>query len=741
MNSKRKALWTAVAIASATLAAGAVRAQDEFGFDDKSAPAAKPVYENYVELGGGYTDDGNGKFGEYTSGVNKAFQDDGGFAVGSLNWGETDAATATAWQVTAGSGNGRNLTASYGVQGDYGLMLYTDRLQKTWYGDMQLVYPSGGDTFLLQPGFKPGVSTQNPAAYMSEKDIATTRTTLGLDGMKTIGDNWTLSFDVQNQNKEGDNILGANQGFSGTAYIPAPVDYNTDIVTARGAYAEKSLQSAIEVSFSKFENGDEYATFQNAQIASATSGGKTYPLGLAQIALPPDNEYLRLSLDGGYNFNDYTRLSWFGDWSRGEQDEDFLSYYHNDPGFYPSIKPTDPRYPAIAAKSLDGEVERTSLKLALVGRPLARFDYRLEYEYKDRDAQHDPYSVLELSYQPNSASSGFSSAVYDKETNILKAEGGYRFGGGLRLRAGYEYEAIDRTTNEAVLTGGTESFTDKTDDDLYWAELKLPEIGALSTKLRAEYADRSADLSSEMEDFISPNGVLRRATPFFLLDRTEDVYEIDFDYALGAKASVYAQWKVVRDDFDNDTYGLDSRDSTISTLGATWSPRDTVSMSVYGSFERYKIDQKGAQMGSTASPYQQWTLDSKDTANAYGVSLDWTVVEDRFDLSADFAYIDTQSDYDTTLGVNNGLSGTFVGGSTPDSDDTLYRLNLVGTYTVNEHFDVIGRYIWEERNAEDWGWSQSLTPGVATTASAVGAAYEYPDYTSQAAILSVRYKF
>jgi len=739
MNSKRKALWAAVAIASATLAAGSVRAQDEYGFDDKSAPAAKPVLENFVELGGGYTDDGNGKFGEYTSGVNRAFQRDGGFAVGALNWGEKDAATARAWEVKAGAGNGRNLEASYGVQGDYGLSLYGDRLQKIWYGDMQLVYPSGGDTFMLQPGFKPGVSTKDPAAYMSGKDIATTRQTFGIDGTKTIGENWSISFNLENQNKDGDNILGANQGFSGLAYVPAPVEYNTDIATARAAYSESCLQSAVEVSFSKFKNDDEYVTFQNAQLASATSAGKVYPLGTAQMALPPDNEYLRVGIDGGYNFNAVTRLSWFGDWSRGEQDENFLPYYHNDPGFYPAI--TSPKYPAIAASSLDGEVERTALKLSLVGRPLAKFDYRIEYDYKNRDANHDPYSVIELSYQPNSATLGFSSAVYGKETNTFKAEGGYRFGNRTHLRFGYEYEGLDRDTKEVEPTGGVESFTDSTDEDKYWAELKLPELGELSTKLRAEYDTRNADLSEQMADFISPNGQLRRATPFYLLDRDRDSYQIDFNYPVGSNASLYASWKALRDDFDNDTYGLMSRDSTVTDIGMSWSPAKTLSLSAYGSFEKYKIKQNGAQMGATPSPYQQWTLNSDDTADAYGVTMDWAVIEDRFDLAADFAYLDSQSDYDTTLAANSGLTPVPLGGSTPDSNDTLYRLNLTGTYTVNTHFDVIGRYIWEKRNAEDWGWNDVLIPGVNTVASSVGAAYQYPDYSSQAFIMSVRYKF
>ena len=100
MNTRRKTLW--IAIVGAGLAmAGAAQAQDEYGFEDTSAAKPRVVYENFIELGGGYTDDGNGKFGEYTSGLTDAFQDEGGFPVGALRLSGGDDATARAWEVSA----------------------------------------------------------------------------------------------------------------------------------------------------------------------------------------------------------------------------------------------------------------------------------------------------------------------------------------------------------------------------------------------------------------------------------------------------------------------------------------------------------------------------------------------------------------------------------------------------------------------------------------------------------------
>lgn len=215
------------------------------------------------------------------------------------------------------------------------------------------------------------------------------------------------------------------------------------------------------------------------------------------------------------------------------------------------------------------------------------------------------------------------------------------------------------------------------------------------------------------------------------------MYKIDADYALSDGLSLYGSFSVVQDDFDNDTYGLDSRDAEVTTIGLSWAASKAVSVSAYGSYEDYEVRQLGRQMGGTAVPYSDWKLDSEDKADAFGVTLDWVVVEDRFDLSMDFAYLESDSTYETNQTYFGGVA--LVTGDTPDSNDTLNRLNIVGNYHFNEQIDVIGRYIYERRNAEDWAWSPEVVSG--GTAAAIAFAYQRPDYDSQAVMMSVRYKF
>jgi MtrB/PioB family decaheme-associated outer membrane protein len=782
MNTKRKALWLAVVVAGFAMA-GAARAQDEFGFEDEGAPKAKPVYENYIEVGGGYTGDGNGKFGEYTTGITDAFTDDGGFPAGSLRLSGGDDATARSWDISAGIGNGRSLDARYGIQGNFRISLYGDRIEKTEFGEARTVYGGASDTMLLPPGYvvppvppsiTPTVSNAN-AAFYGDEDIVSERQIFGLEGFKHIGDAWTLSLGFENQDKSGDEVFGGNQGFSGAALVPEELDSEHQQMRARIDYADSCLQQGFEVYLSNYDAGNESIVFENAVFTGSVVSGVFRPVGLQEIATEPSNEFMRVGMDGGYTFQGHTRLSWFADWSRGEQDEDFLPIAY-DSTYYPTVNLTFPY------SSLDGEVERTNARLSLAGRPFRRFDYRLQYEYKDRDATHDPLQVNELGYNYNSTAPGFSSKVYDKQTQEFSLEGGYRFGGIGRLRGGMARVEMDRDTDEweyfvpttpAIPFYEPASFTDTTTEDKTWLELSLNPLESLTLKLRGEYNDLSADLSDETEEMVwpfytrpgttTPVQLVRRGMPYFLLDREQDVLELELDYELGAGASIYAEYSMVENDYDNEAMGIDSRDSDIWNVGFNWSPSEALNLSVYYSRENYEIEQHNRQMGSTVEPFADWAMDSEDEVDAAGFSVDWAVVEDRFDLTADVAYLSADSDYSSELlpggtlvvAPTPPLSSNF--GDVPQTSDELVRFTLQGIYHWNDRVDLTGRYIYEDRSAEDWSYSNDISAPVlvppnppATTPVASGTqanarylafAWERPDYNSHLFLLTVRYKF
>jgi opacity protein-like surface antigen len=152
-------------------------------------------------------------------------------------------------------------------------------------------------------------------------------------------------------------------------------------------------------------------------------------------------------------------------------------------------------------------------------------------------------------------------------------------------------------------------------------------------------------------------------------------------------------------------------------------------------------------------------MDSEDDVDAAGLSLDWAVVENRFDLRADLAYIDAHQEVEssfigtTYVGTVPPLGTTLpVYGETPHTRDELLRFNLSGTYHWNDQIDVTGRFVYEDRNAQDYGWSDDIAapvflPGTTTpdptqeSARYIAFAWDHPDYTSKLFMLSVSYKW
>ena len=200
-----------------------------------------------------------------------------------------------------------------------------------------------------------------------------------------------MRHDVQKFDQSG---LFLTKWGSGPAAGNGQCDCPRDVaVDASGVYVVDYYNNRVQKFdttggyLSQFDNDNNALPYENANYA---------PIGVEQLALEPDNQFLRVGIDGGWNFDMRTRLSWFADWSRGEQDEDFLPVVL-DTNYYPSVNPVFP------FSNLDGEVERANVKLSLAGRPFSRFDYRVQYAYKDRDARHDPLPVNELSYTYNSS--------------------------------------------------------------------------------------------------------------------------------------------------------------------------------------------------------------------------------------------------------------------------------------------------------------------------------------------------
>src|SRR5690606_33678042 len=141
----------------------------------------------------------------------------------------------------------------------------------------------------------------------------------------------------------------------------------------------------------------------------------------------------RVSVDGSYQFSPTRQLSWFVARGDARQNENFLQSL---------VVAGQPLVASLDARRVDRD-----LRLGYRGRVNPRLDYRLQWDYRERDNRGQP-----LLYAANTYSH-----LYDQRRQRLKADAGYRLPGRMRVRGGLELTSLELTTRAG------ERFTDEVD--------------------------------------------------------------------------------------------------------------------------------------------------------------------------------------------------------------------------------------------------------------------------------------
>ncbi len=694
MNDHIKFVWLGIAL-------GALSAQPAFGADQDG---------NYVEIGVGVVDDGNGKFGEFS----QPLQDDDEFAAGALQLTGEDGDGYGRWhirgRVNSGPGLDNRLDAGYKKQGDFEFNLGYDQIEKVEFGDALTVFPeTSGSEALLPPGF----TGSSDLSQYGRRDFKVTRDTYRIGVDKKLGPNWSIGVDYSLQDKDGEKASGFNQGFRGTGLGPEPIDYQHNQFSARADYSKDRVQAGVDIYYSQFKNKVDSLFFDNPNFSGA---------GVEQLDLPPDNEYFRIGLTGGYRVSDMTRFTWYGDWSSATQDDAFVPYAFNDNAFY---SPTTP----LPVSNLDGDVERQSLSLALTSRPTGAFDYKLGVDYRNRDTKHDVLVLDLVSYRGSVTRGGTSNHIYDKQSLELSTEGRYRFGHGTALRFGYDYEDTDRDVTEA-----DHAWTDEVQENRVWAELAT-RAGDLGVKLKAAYSDIDSDLGEpRIEHLRDPEFGPAAAIPWFLTPGDKQSYAVEFDYPVSPSVSFNGSATFDRDDYDNDFFGIEKRDADTVLLNLTWAANAMLSATLYGVIQSVDYEQRGEQStirGGRKVIIGEWQIDTKDDANMVGLAVNWEAIKEQLNLTVDVSHLDADTDTSTVWLTSSNPPNEF-----PEHSNDVTRVDLTADYRVNERTSIIGRWIHENFDGKDWGWNQNIDD-----VSAVAFSHSPPDHSSNAFILSARLRF
>ena len=644
--------------------------------------------EGWVELGAGATHNGNGRFGEYR----QPLQTSGLFGLGGLGlaWRDGDDPYRHGYLEAVATLDQLAFESLHARQGSYRIGFDVRQFEALSRGPVSTVFADRDGVQTLPLGYA-GVG----GAPRFDAHLGIRRERGSLDLMRQLGP-WQLAARLASEHKEGGRAVGASERFGDAALLLAPVDQRHDSLDLDAAYQDGPWTLNLRGYHSRFGNDSRALTYANPINLAAPP--RTLDLG-------PDNGFTRVGFDGAYRFAPTHQLSWFLSRADARQDDDFLQ---------PLMVAGQPLLDSLDAHRVD-----TDLRIGLRDRPTARFGYRLQWDYRERDNRTDEVQLSPAGY----------AHLYDSTRRRLALDADYRLPWRMRWKGGAELRRVERTTR------AFEAFRDDAEDRRLWSELRLPALGPLDWSLAVETTDRDSDLSAARRAELNLAAPVL-ATPDYLLAGRNWQYRLAVDLPLADSLMIAGQYRHLRDDFRNDYYGLQGRDSDEVSLSLAWQARSDLALNLWGQYQDFQLRQNGFEFhpsGAASHANARWRQYSDDRSRSAGLNLRWQV---RSGLAAalEFSHAENDSSYrsrwleaaDTgeAAGTSDSLPGVGV-------DVTRLDASLAWDYSARTRVQL--RYLYERMDSDDWAWGEAQF-------NALAFGWNSPRHHAHALLFTVRHR-
>jgi len=665
-----------------------------------SAARALTSPTDVVEVGAGYVSDRSLKFGQYNGLFNQGIY--GIFNFDLRGGGAYDSGDPTRWRIV-GTDLGldtRNVSGEYGQQGAFRITGSFDQLRSNRSDTYQTPYMGDGTNTLTLPstwvvprvpqlsttagnfrGLSPvtglapvvvgGILTQPTATQQAtvnstiaadvpafhNVDLATKRTTEDVGFNYNINSRWDIKASAKHQTRDGVKALNMLSLVSGTSAVTLPdlIDQTTDQYNVALNYTGENAFFQAAYYGSVFKNSVGSMTWQNPFIQTPT---------FSTMSSAPSNEFHQFSLTGGYKFSPTSKLVLNASYGRGTQNDTFLA----DPGNSPL---------GVPVSSLNGRVDWTSFLAKFTARPTKGLNFLASYKYDDRD-NRTPVNTYEFydAGEPKSATaSPFNAALglpagtlgsniniyanrpYSKKVNQATIEGDYAIASGNWLKAGYQYEQIERSCPGSWINCAD---APKTRENTLRAEWRFNAMEDLNGRLGYARSQRTVDYDENawlalvpMANVVPAGGATTSVLGFFnqtglggfgpvapfvplqsgdlgiffpnnsalpqglygsrndiheiigmrrfnMADRDRDKVRSSINWQASERVSVQGALDYNKDNYKNSVFGLTDAQSWALNLDGTFAVNDALSASAYYTYEDQRSQSAGASYASGA---------------------------------------------------------------------------------------------------------------------------------------------
>ena len=665
MNRRFKTLLTLAILAllmlpASTWAQDSDKDKDATAAKKKSAPATELL--NMATFGVYYLDGDAYRYGKYSGMTDKGFYLMADFLLDRRPDPSSDDTVRwnlQGWRLGLDS---RRLKFDYREQGTQRFSFDYREIPNNRFDDGQTPYRrESAGLWRLAPGWEVARRSSNTRGFLTLEEslvdlkIDTHRRRIDLAYDRKFGQSWKLAVDYRHETKKGNRTLAGIFGYTGGnprgVMLPAPVDWNTDIIEAMFHYGTSRVQFGFGVLASFFSNKEDTLTFQNAfGNQSGWDNSVEFPNAYGRFALEPDNSFVQFRANGGFNITRATRLTADVGFGKMKQDERLLPWSIND-----ELRVDTP----VPLESLNAKVNTTMINVRLTSRLARRLGLRLNYHYDKRDNKTPreiyPYIGAD-SQDQRDFEDGRINMPYSYKKQKVDAVLTYRFSGATRLKGGVEYMDYSRDYQEV-----------RDSDELAWLA-GIAFRGWSTASFTFDYRNSSRDVSdyvgnipliaSHVPGTIEPDEwenhpMLRK---YFLTDRDRQEYRARLDFFPNTELNIGLAGAYFNDDYDEGYFGLNKAKVKTWTVDAGWYPQEHIALTGFYTHESYNASQTARSFRNTNTsldPDNDWAADTDDKVDTYNIALTFTDIgADRgwkgVELGMDFTFSNTESRIDVT---------------------------------------------------------------------------------------------
>lgn len=690
---------------------------DDLTMMEEAEVATPPLYTSEVEIGGGYVSEDSFKFGEYNG-----LEDEGGFAIANIRarkYLPLDGSDKTYWEL-----NGRNLgldtrsmSGEYSDGGRFRLMFNYDQIPHNHFDDGLTPFNGAGTADQTLPvGWAGGDSTGAlTALFPSLKgfDVETERQRFGGGITWRLTDQWQVSGDYRHEIKDGSDVIGAVWGpepdNAMSSILIRPIDYDTDEFNIATSYTGERGQYSLSYHLSLFNNNDNALLWDNPFNNAEWEPGSNFSDGArGRMGSEPDNKAFQVTLAGGYNFGQATRVSGNVSYGKMTQDQAFLPFSSVFPAAIP-----------LPRDNLDGEMETVYVNLNLSTRVTSKLGLTARYTYDNRDdnTPRDIFLGIPQDAMPQGdllEEMARFNRPYSMERHKFETEASYNLMRATRLSLGYDFESVNRDFTEV----------DSTDEHTGTVRLSFSPFETASGWIHYQHSARSGssyvsnkpiltgqnpdriDLlaATNPDELFSNDPLLRK---FHIADRDRDQFAATMNFFPSDVVSFTVSGKYNKDDFNKTEVGLQDSSNDSVSLDAGYNPSRKIGFHAYVTYENYEYKQRGFSHPEDPGPLTPttdriaafgdnwWTVKSEDSSYSGGAGVDWNVIEDKFNVKMDFLASHTVTQ---TTPRSDGLA--FL--SLPDVKTDLYQVTVTGEYKFKDNMGARFHYLYEAYDTSDF---------------------------------------